>query len=46
MKIQERDVYLVKDSENINKWGVLQYYDTLQDGENGASKSRTVVTIL
>mgnify|MGYP006993899929 FL=1 len=39
----KRDVYLVKDSENINKWGVLQYYDTLQDGENGASKAEQLL---
>ncbi|MBQ2801738.1 MAG: hydrolase [Lachnospiraceae bacterium] len=34
----KRDVYIAKDSSNINKWGVLQYYDTLQEGENGQAK--------
>ena len=34
----KRDVYIAQDSNNINNWGVLQYYDTLQEGENGASK--------
>lgn len=35
----KRDVYITQDSSNINKWGVLQYFDTLQKGENGQSKA-------
>lgn len=31
----KRDVYITQDSSNINKWGILQYFDTLQKGENG-----------
>lgn len=38
-KTGKRDVYMTKDSENINRWGVLQYYDTLQEGENGKEKA-------
>lgn len=34
----KRDVYIAKDSSNINKWGVLQYFETLQEGENGQAK--------
>lgn len=34
----QRDVYISKDSSNINNWGVLQYYDTLSEGENGQAK--------
>lgn len=34
-----RDVYIAKDSGNIKKWGILQYYDTLQEGENGQAKA-------
>lgn len=34
-----REVYIAQDSSNMNKWGVLQYYDTLQKGENGQSKA-------
>lgn len=33
-----RDVYIAQDGSHINEWGVLQYFDTLKDGENGASK--------
>lgn len=34
----QRDVYIAQDSSHINAWGVLQYYDTLQEGENGQTK--------
>lgn len=34
----KRDVYIAQDSKNINEWGVLQYFDTLKEGENGKAK--------
>lgn len=34
-----RDVYIAQDSSNINRWGVLQYFDTLTEGENGQVKA-------
>jgi hypothetical protein len=34
----KREVYIAKDSQNINNWGILQYFDTLQEGENGEEK--------
>ncbi len=34
-----RDVYMTKNSAHINRWGVLQYYDTIQKGENGKAKA-------
>lgn len=33
-----REVYIAQDSSNINKWGILQYFDTLKKGENGQAK--------
>lgn len=33
-----REVYIAQDSGNINRWGVLQYFDTLKKGENGQAK--------
>lgn len=33
-----REVYIAQDSWNINKWGILQYFDTLKKGENGQAK--------
>ena len=35
----KREVYLTRDSSNINEWGLLQYYDTLKEGENGKAKA-------
>jgi len=41
----ERDVYFAKSGDNINKWGVLQYYDTLQKGENGKEKANELLKL-
>lgn len=40
-----RDVFIAQDSTNINKWGILQYYDTLQKGENGQAKANALLSI-
>lgn len=32
----KRDVYIIKDSNNISKWGLLQYYDVVDEGLNKA----------
>ena len=34
-----REVYISKDSGHINEWGVLQHFDTLEEGENGQAKA-------
>lgn len=34
----EREVYIAQDSANMNAWGVLQYFEKLQEGENGQAK--------
>ena len=44
-KTGKRDVYMAKDSSKINEWGVLQYYDTLQDGENGQTKANALLEL-
>lgn len=41
----KRDVYLVKDTANINKWGVLQYFDTLKEKENGKTKADALLQL-
>lgn len=41
----EYDHYIVKDSENINKWGVLQYHETLQEDENGKRKANMLLNL-
>lgn len=37
-KTGKREVYIAQDTNNINNWGILQYFDTLQENENGQSK--------
>lgn len=41
----KRDVYIAQDSSNINKWGILQYSDTLQKGENGQVKADALLKL-
>ena len=41
----KRDVYMTKHTGNINKWGILQYYDTLQKGENGEAKAEALLSL-
>jgi hypothetical protein len=41
----EREVYIAKDSANENQWGVLQYYEKLQKGENGKAKADALLKL-
>lgn len=40
-----REVYIAQDSSNINKWGVLQYFDTISKGENGQAKADALLSL-
>jgi len=40
-----REVYISQDSKNMNTWGVLQYFDTLQKGENGSAKADALLSL-
>lgn len=40
-----REVYIAHSGENINKWGILQYFDTLQKGENGQAKADALLSL-
>lgn len=44
-KTGKRDIYMAKSSKNINKWGVLQYFDTLHEGENGKAKANALLEL-
>ncbi|MBS5822401.1 MAG: hydrolase [Clostridium argentinense] len=44
-KSGKRDVYIAQDSNNINNWGVLQYFDTLKKGENGKAKADALLSL-
>lgn len=41
----KREVYISQDSGNINKWGILQYFDTLSKGENGQAKADALLQL-
>lgn len=41
----KREVYIAQDSGHINDWGVLQYFDTLQKGENGQAKADALLKL-
>ena len=41
----KREVYIAQDGSNINNWGILQYYDTLQEGENGQAKVDALLSL-
>ena len=38
-------LYIVKDTANINKWGLLQYTDTVEDSEDGITKAETLLKL-
>lgn len=40
-----RDVYITQDGSNINRWGILQYFDTLSKGENGPAKADALLKL-
>lgn len=44
-KTGKRDVYIAQDSSNMNSWGILQYFDTLQEGENGKAKADALLEL-
>lgn len=41
----KREVYIAQDSSHINDWGILQYFDTLQNGENGQAKADALLKL-
>ena len=44
-KTGKREVYIAQSGANINQWGVLQYYDTLKEGENGQAKADALLDL-
>ena len=44
-KAGKRDIYIAQDSKNMNNWGVLQYFDTLKEGENGKAKADALLQL-
>lgn len=44
-KTGKRDVYIAQDSKNINQWGVLQYYDTVDDPNGAKTKVNALLKL-
>ena len=44
-KTGEREVYIAQDSSKQNQWGILQYFETLQKGENGKAKADALLQL-
>ena len=33
----KREIYIAQDSSNMNRWGILQYFDTLRESQGGCA---------
>lgn len=44
-KTGKREIYISQDSSNINKWGVLQYFETIDDKVNGKAKADALLAL-
>ena len=44
-KTGKREIYITQDSTKVNAWGVLQYYEKLQKGENGQAKADALLEL-
>lgn len=42
---KKREIYTVADVDTARKWGILQYYDTLQKNENGKEKAKALLSL-
>ena len=41
----QREVFIAKDSTNINNWGVLQLYESIEKGEDGKAKADALLKL-
>ena len=44
-KTGTREVYMAQHGENINRWGVLQFFDTLKEDEDGQAKADALLSL-
>lgn len=44
-KTGKRDIYISQDSTNINAWGVLQYFETIDEKVNGKAKADALLSL-
>lgn len=44
-KTGKREVYIAQDSKTMNSWGVLQYFETIQETTNGKVKADVMLSL-
>lgn len=44
-KTGKREIYIAKDSNNINNWGVLQYFEKIEEQTNGKLKADALLSL-
>ena len=44
-KTGKREIYIAKDSSNINNWGILQYFENIQEETNGKLKADSLLAL-
>lgn len=44
-KTKKREVYIAQSGANMNKWGILQYYDTVDDNVNAKAKANALLKL-
>ncbi len=44
-KTGRREIYLVEDSKTINQWGVLQYFEKIDEKVNGKAKADALIQL-
>ena len=40
-----REVYIAQHGANMNEWGILQHFETLNEGENGQAKADALLSL-
>lgn len=44
-EIGKREIYISQDTSNINQWGVLQYFETIEETTNGKVKADALLSL-
>jgi len=44
-KTGKRDIYIVEDESNKNSWGVLQFFETINENTNGKAKADALLSL-
>lgn len=44
-EVGKREIYIAQDSSNINRWGVLQYHESINEKTNGKAKADALLNL-